>query len=591
MKTLLQLDRLSIAFGGPSGERRVVDELSVDLHESEVLALVGESGSGKTMVSRAILGILPPGGAVAGGRILYRGRDLTALPARELRNVRGAGIGLVLQEPLTSLNPALRIGAQMSEALKWHFGVHDDECRRRSVEMLERVGIDHPEGCLGRYPHEFSGGMRQRILIAAVLMLKPPLLIADEPTTALDVLVQQQVLDVMLEIVREQNTAVLLITHDLGLAARHAQRVAVMHRGRLMDSGSLRETLLYPRHEYTGRLLSALPRRDAPAGDRPALEPLCVATDVTVRYHGRRKLPWLPRPGFDAVRRVNLTVFERETLVVVGQSGSGKTTLARAMLGLLPLHAGRIAYRDVDLGTLSSARLRRLRRRLQMVFQDPYSALDPRQTVLMTVAEGLRHVDGLDRAERMRRSLAMLEDVGLDEGVATRFPHELSGGQRQRVNIARALVSEPEFVVADEPVSSLDITVQAEILLLFKRLQERRGFTCLFITHDLGVAEQVADRVAVMYRARIVEQGSCEQIFDEPCHPYTRSLLAAAPMLRRSDDGGYRLVHNAIDTRPAPDGYAFAGDAVARAATAEESLVEVASGHYVACTAAPAEQS
>ena len=583
MIALLKLDGLEVGFSGPNGRRKVVNSVSAELQAAEVTALVGESGSGKTMVSRAILGLLPPGGQITGGRILFDGQDLRRMPAKELRTVRGAGIGLVLQEPLTSLNPALRIGEQMAEALKWHHGVSAAVCRRRSLDMLDRLGIHDPPGCLSKYPHEFSGGMRQRILIASVLMLRPPLLIADEPTTALDVLVQKQVLDAMIDVVREQRSAVLLITHDLALAARYADRLVVMRHGALVECGDTSEILLQPQHEYTKKLLAAMPRSSDRTVPSLSTKPLVVAEDITVRFRGRRRLPWRAAATQDAVEQVRLSVRKGEMLVVVGESGSGKSTLARAMLGLLPLATGRVEYDGVDLGGLSRTKLRRLRRRMQMVFQDPYSALDPRRTVVQTVVEGLRHVPGLNGEERRERALSILVEVGLGQEFADRFPHELSGGQRQRVNIARALVSQPEFVIADEPVSSLDITVQSEILRLFNELRERHGFSCLLITHDLGVAQQVADRVAVMRRARIVEQGSRVRVFGHPCHPYTRALMTAAPMLEAIDNAAYRLVDANFATEPLPKGYAFDDDSDEPGDRSHLRMLELTPNHFVEC--------
>ena len=584
---VLQFDQMSVGFGTADADAdayvTVVDKLSAQVSAGEISAIVGESGSGKTMASRAVFGLLPPGGAVTGGRILFNGRDLVTASAQEMLDIRGKKIGMVFQEPMTSLNPALTVGFQMGEALKRHYSLSESECRRRSLDMLSRVRIHDAEVCLGKYPHEFSGGMRQRVLLASVLTMEPPLLIADEPTTALDVLAQKQVLDIMQEIVREQETAVLLITHDLGLVAEYADHVTVMRHGKLIESGPVSETLLKPQHDYTKALMDALPTRSEGKRSSDQAEALATVKNVTIRYAGRRKWPWQVTPYLEAVSKVNLTIHKGETLVVVGESGSGKSTLARAILGLVPLHEGAIHYAGDDISIMSAGDLRKLRTRLQMVFQDPYSALDPRMTIFDIVAEGLRHVEGLDAVGRKARTDAILKEVGL-AGFEGRFPHELSGGQRQRVNIARALVSYPEFVVADEPVSALDITVQADILALFQRLQNQLGFTCLFITHDLSVAEQIADRVVVVYQGEIVEEGTRDHIFDTPQHPYTCRLLDAAPRLVSTDEG-YQLQPHLINEPAAPDERTFgAWDAKEKTERATKRyLHEVENGHYVAC--------
>jgi peptide/nickel transport system ATP-binding protein len=537
---LLQLEELSIVFGGDPGEL-VVDRVSLALRAGEVLAVVGESGSGKTMLSRAILGLLPPGGWVCHGAIRYAGEDLRSASAERMREIRGRRIGMVFQEPMTSLNPALTVGFQVIEGLRHHLGMPREECRRRAVEMLERMEVPDATTALDRYPHEFSGGLRQRILIASVFLLEPSILIADEPTTALDVLVQKQVFDIMLQVARDLGTAVLLVTHDLGVVARYAHRAAVLRGGKLLEQGAVREILLRPQHEYTRALMRALPGREPAAAPQVTGPSLVEARNLAVEFPGRRAWPWQRPSVIRAVDGVDLTIRRGETLAVVGESGSGKTTLARALLHVVRPSAGSVRYKGADVAGLAGDDLHRYRGSLQIVFQDPWGALDPRMRVRAIVVEGLLDLQGVSRAEKFRRAEALLAEVGLGADYLDRFPHELSGGQRQRVNIARALVAEPEFVVADEPVSALDIIVQAEILALFARMQKARGFTCLFISHDLGVVEQVADRVAVMYRGRIVEEGTRDEVFGSPAHPYTRELLAAAPRLVAAGDQGYRL--------------------------------------------------
>ncbi len=583
--SLVSIENLSIRFGDATEGNTVVDRVSVSVGAGEIVALVGESGSGKTMVSRVILGLLPPGGHVSSGRILFKGRDLAHLSAGDMQDIRGAEIGMVFQEPMTSLNPTLTIGFQMAEGLKRHAGLTDKDCKRRAIAMLTRVRIPNPEQCLQQYPHEFSGGMRQRILLASVLMQQPALLIADEPTTALDVLAQKQVMDIMYDIVRDMGISVLLITHDLGLVAEYSDKVAVMCKGQLLDHGNVSDTLLAPKHPYTRKLLAALPERGLKEQAREGAT-LCEVRDLHVAYEGRRKWPWQAAPVHKILHDINLTIEAGEMMVVVGESGSGKTTLAKTILGLVGPTNGQISYQGQDVHSASKQALRQMRQSMQMVFQDPYSALDPRMSIGDLVAEGLRHDPEKNSAQRRQAAADILAEVGLGDGFFNRFPHELSGGQRQRVNIARALVSRPDFVVADEPVSALDITVQKEILELFKSLQERHGFTCLFITHDLSVTENIADRIAVMYRGRLVEQGSRDQVFDTPCHPYTRQLLEAAPRLAAAD-GEYRLQTFDAPKCTLPERLSFTGWE-GTAAETKLSLThwEREPGHLVACNQA-----
>lgn len=495
---------------------------------SEVMAVVGESGSGKTATGRALLGLLPPGLHVKGGIARFRGAEMAIDRPEQLRPLRGPGIGMVFQEPMTSLNPALNIGRQMAEGLALHRKMRPTEIRAHSIAMLQRVGIEDAENCLNAFPHEFSGGMRQRIMLASVMALRPALLIADEPTTALDTLTQAEVLDLMMELTREHGTAVMLITHNLGLVARYANRAIVMHEGQIVEKGDARTLLSAPRQAYTRRLVDALPRR-APA--RPPVTetaPLIAAHGLDVSFVGRRRF-FRPGRGVQAVRGVDLEIRPGEVVALVGGSGSGKTTLGRAMLRLIDSTGGAITFRGVDVTHAGGRGLRQFRQDCQIIFQDPYSSLDPRMRVGAIVGEALR-LSGLTSAETTRRVDTALAEVRLD-GLGRRFPHELSGGQRQRVAIARALVRRPAFVVADEPVSALDMTIQKQVLTLLRELQERHGFACLFVSHDLSAVEEIADRVAVMQHGRFVEEGLRDSIFDSPRHDYTRALLAAAPRL------------------------------------------------------------
>jgi peptide/nickel transport system ATP-binding protein len=431
---------------------------------------------------------------------------------------------MVFQEPMVSLNPAMRIGTQLEEGLKLHRAMTSAERRDACLAMLERVRIADPARVLASYPHEFSGGMRQRIMLASVMMLKPKLLIADEPTTALDTLAQREVLDVMAELAAEAKTAVILITHNLGLVARYAERAVVLEKGRTVEQGPAARVLAQPSDPYTQRLVGSLPQRTPRQGPAPKGELLSVK-DLKVQYRRRGETS-----DFHALAGVSLDVAPSEMVAVVGGSGCGKTTLGRAVLGLNPAARGEIRFDGLDPLNLSAGDKAAFRRQTQLVFQDPYSSLDPRMRVRQVVAEPLRLLPELSKAERAARVEEVLTDVGLDH-LADRYPHQMSGGQRQRVAIARAVVTRPRFVVADEPVSALDATIQAQVLALFQKLQSAYGFACLFITHDLGVVEQIADRVIVMRDGLIVEEGSRDAVFDRPRDPFTRELLAATPTL------------------------------------------------------------
>ena len=522
---LLRIDALRLE---APGRPPLLEGLSFDVAAGEFVAIVGESGSGKTLAARAILDLLPPGVRRTGGAIRLGDRDIARMSRRKLRAVRGGEIGMVFQEPMTSLNPSMTIGRQMAEGLRLHRRLPQAEIHRLCIEMLTRVRIADPERCLRCYPHEFSGGMRQRIMLASVLLLKPRLLIADEPTTALDTLSQREVLDLMVELARDANAAILLITHDLGVVARYASRVVVLERGRLVEIGETRQVLSQSRHPYTQKLVASLPRRSPSRGAVAETATAVLAVNrACIDYPGR---PGLLRAGPPRriVREVDLEVRVGEIVALVGASGSGKTTLSRAILGLRPLAAGSIRFDGREIGAMNRHHEGDFRRAVQLVFQDPFSSLDPRMRIGEIVGATLRHVAGLSAADRRERVRASLADVGLD-GFADRYPHQMSGGQRQRVAIARAIVCRPRLIVADEPVSALDMTIQQQVLTLFQTLQKHYGFACLFVTHDLMVVQQIADRVAVMSEGAIVESGTVETVFGAPRHDYTRALLSATP--------------------------------------------------------------
>ena len=580
---LLRVDGLRLGLRGVPSAMPIVENADITIAAGEVHALVGESGSGKTMLARSLMRLLPDAVQYEAGRILFDGRDLTALPDSDIRRLRGAEIGMIFQEPLVSLNPALTIGRQLAEALILHKGWEASRIRKASIEMLSRVRITDPEGTLARYPHEFSGGMRQRIMLASILLLKPRLIIADEPTTALDAIIKRSVLDLMVHLVREEGTAVLLVSHDLGLVANYAERVTVMHKGQIVETGRAADVLRTPAHAYTRDLLESLPRR----GVRPPLtvKPLLEADSLNVTFHSGWSLFGVQGKATHAVCDASFQLGVGETLAVVGESGSGKTTLGRAILQLARGECrGAIRLDGRDLAKLSRKSLRTMRRDMQIIFQDPSSSLDPRKNVGSLIGEGLRLCGKLAPKERRDRIAAVLDDVDLSSDFATRFPHELSGGQRQRVSIARAIVMRPRLIIADEPTSALDVTVQARVLELISRLQAQYGFSALFITHDLGVVEQVADRVLVMYRGRIVEAGPRDAIFDNPQHPYTARLLNAVPRLQKTSVG-YTIGFAEPAAVLPPAGYRWFNDGslgTYPVTPGEARMVEISANHHVA---------
>lgn len=532
--TLLTVRDLSLEVARTS--HQVVKGISFDIAPGEIFGIVGESGSGKTLATRALISLLPPAVRTTGGSISYKGKDVMSLSDGDLRRLRGAEIGVVFQEPMTSLNPSMLIGKQLEEGLILHTKASAEERKVLILDMLRRVGIRDPEAALTSYPHEFSGGMRQRIMLASVMLLKPALLIADEPTTALDAVIQRDVMELMVELTRAEGTAVLLISHDLPMVARYTSRIVVMEKGAIVEEGRTEDLLEAPQHPYTKKLLSSLPFRGELRSVDRSQTPMVSARDIVVDYAGRKSLLKKAKAK-RALHGVSIDIHAGEVVALVGGSGSGKTTLGRTIAGLVSESEGQIRFQ----GKARNENWSDYRLNCQMVFQDPYSSLDPRMTILALVEQALRQVPGLDSSAKRKRALETLEEVGLGADYANRYPHELSGGQRQRVAIARAVARRPRFLIADEPVSALDVTVRAQVLDLFSDLQKRYGFSCLFISHDLGVVEQVADRVVVMQDGRIIEEGDRDTIFDSPKEAYTRRLLSAIPALDQNEKGGVTL--------------------------------------------------
>ena len=515
-KPLLDIKALRIRVGAVD----ILKGVDLTLRPGRLAALVGESGSGKTMLARAILKLLPPGVRISGGDITLAGEAIVPASDRKMRTLRGPVAGMVFQEPMVSLNPAMTIGAQLAEALRRHTDLSRDEIRTRAIEMLRRVRIADPESCLTSYPHQFSGGMRQRIMLASVMLLRPKLLIADEPTTALDTLSQREVLDIMVQLARDAGTAVLLITHNLGLVARYTSEMTVLRNGVLIESGPTADLIAGAKDPYTRELVAAARRAESLAEPCDAEAGRLISADnVAVRYRGRSDT---------AVSGVSLAISRGETVALVGGSGSGKTSLGRALIGLAPLERGSVSFLGERLSAETNQIGRTMRLACQMVFQDPYSSLDPHRRIGTIIAEPLRHAQDLSNDQKRQRVEEVMRDVGLT-GLDRRYPHELSGGQRQRVAIARAIVRHPAFVVADEPVSALDMTIQAQVLALIASLQKRYGFACLFISHDLSAVRQIAHRIIVMDSGKVVEEGPTRRILDAPEHAYTRSLIEAAP--------------------------------------------------------------
>ena len=531
--TLLQVDNLAVAFRG----KRVVRGVSFAIEPGETVALVGESGSGKSVIALSCLGLLPAGGSNPEGRITLDGVEVLTAPERELQRLRGGVAGMVFQEPMTSLNPLHTVGRQVSEAITLHQPLGGAALRARVIELLKRAGFPGAEERLGAYPHQLSGGQRQRVMIAAALANDPKLLIADEPTTALDVTIQAQILELLADLKRRLNMALLLITHDLQIVRHHADRVVVMKDGEAVEQGPLASVFVRPNHPYTQMLLATEPR-GAPPPVRAEAPEVMAGGDVKVHFPIRRGLLRRVVAQVKAVDGVSVAIREGETVGLVGESGSGKTTLGLALLRL-ESSQGAIRFLGDDIQDLGRNQLRPLRARMQIVFQDPYGSLSPRMSIAEIVGEGLEvHQPRLSAAERERAVHAALDEVGLEPAMAIRYPHEFSGGQRQRIAIARALVLKPRFVVLDEPTSALDVSVQAQVVELLRDLQQKHNLAYLFISHDLRVVRAMAHRIMVLKDGRVVEEGEAERIVTAPREAYTKALMAAAFELSAAHQGG-----------------------------------------------------
>ncbi|TDR56696.1 peptide/nickel transport system ATP-binding protein [Halomonas ventosae] len=526
--TLLSIRHLSISL--PQGADRdfAVEDVSYDLARGEIMCVVGESGSGKSMAANALMGLLPKGVRATAGEVVFDGQDLLQLTEKQHRALRGLRIGMIFQEPMTALNPLMRVGAQIGEVFEAHNRLTPSERQIRALELLTEVGIPQPEKAIRAYPFELSGGQRQRVMIAMALALEPELLIADEPTTALDVTTQAQILDLIGDLQRRHGMAVMFITHDFGVVAEIATRVCVMREGRIVELGEAREVLEHPQHDYTRALIEAIPSNAMPAArEADQTAPLLEVRHLQKVFRSRGGL-FKPSREVHALDDVSFTMARGETVGIVGESGSGKSTLGRCVVRLERPDSGELLLDGVDLTSLKGESLRRERRRVQMIFQDPYASLNPRTRVGMAIAQG-PIANGVDRQQALKEAGDLLDLVGLGAASAERFPHEFSGGQRQRIGIARALALNPELIVADEAVSALDVSIQAQILELLEDLKQKLSLSLLFITHDLRVAAQICDHIIVMQHGRIVEHGTAEAVFLSPQEAYTRELLEAIP--------------------------------------------------------------
>ncbi|WP_299743987.1 ABC transporter ATP-binding protein [uncultured Rossellomorea sp.] len=572
MEEILRVTNLRVSFQTMDDEFEAVRGISFDVKQGETLGIVGESGSGKSVTARSIMRLLPtPPSYVKHGEILFMGENIADKSEKEMQCIRGRDIGMIFQDPMTSLNPTIRIGKQIAESLMKHQGLSSSEAKTEAIGILKLVGIRNSAERYNQYPHEFSGGMRQRVMIAIALACRPTLLIADEPTTALDVTIQKQILNVMKHMQERFGTSIILITHDLGVVAGMCDRVIVMKEGEIVESGTTEEIFEMPKHPYTLKLLNALPRLDEEKkkkptplqarSERPLLEVKSLQQHFDLGKGNRLK----------AVDDISFFILEGETLGLVGESGSGKSTTGRAILRLHEPTAGDVYYQGMSVNRMNKREMKAMRRHMQMIFQDPYASLNPRFKVLDIIGHAL-DIHGLykTKKERKDRVEELLEMVGLSASHAKRYPHEFSGGQRQRIGIARALAVEPKFIVCDEPLSALDVSIQSQIVDLLEDLQQRLGLTYLFIAHDLSMVKHISDRVAVMYAGKIVELADSEELYSNPKHPYTKSLLSAIPIPDPKIEKQKERV--LLEEQTDEDKYQLENS----------ELVEVSKGHWVA---------
>lgn len=575
METILRVGNLSVSFRTRDQEVEAVKGVSFEVRKGETLGIVGESGSGKSVTARAIMRLLPtPPADIKEGEIFFLGNKIANYSEKEMESIRGRDIGMIFQDPMTSLNPTMKIGKQIAEGLIKHQKLSKKEAKFQALEMLKLVGIRNSELRYNQYPHEFSGGMRQRVMIAIALACRPALLIADEPTTALDVTIQAQILSLMKQMQERFGTSIILITHDLGVVAGMCDRVVVMKEGAIVESGTTEEIFANPQHPYTLKLLNALPRLDEPKRAKPAslilknsnLERPLIEVKSLKQYFDLGKGNILK-----AVNDISFHIREGETLGLVGESGSGKSTTGRAILRLHQPTGGDVLYQGIAVNRLSAQEMKTMRRYMQMIFQDPYASLNPRLRVADIIGEALDvHRLVSSGTERKKRIEELLDMVGLEPAFAERYPHEFSGGQRQRIGIARALAVDPKFIVCDEPLSALDVSIQAQVVQLLEELQQRLGLTYLFIAHDLSMVKHISDRVAVMYMGKIVELAESEELYANPQHEYTKSLLAAVPVPDPKVESQKR--RTVVEESTEVDKYDLENS----------QLVEVSKGHWVA---------
>ena len=528
---LLDINDLFIQLPAGADRAYAVQKVDLDLAQGETLCVVGESGSGKSLTARAVMGLLPaPHVQVSNGQINFNGEDVTKASYDRLREIRGSEISMIFQEPMTALNPVMSIGAQIDEIFRYHVDMPSSERSKKAIALLEDVNLPDPAHIMNAYPHELSGGQRQRAMIAMALALKPKILIADEPTTALDVTTQAQILKLIRDMQKANDTGVLFITHDFGVVADIADRVAVMQHGLVVESGTVQQVLNNPTHPYTQALIDAVPSLSPRKARKRSESQVLTARDVCKTFGGGRGLFGFGAATREvkAVKNVTLDLYKGETLGIVGESGSGKSTLARCIIRLMDTDSGEISIEGTQINALNRSEMRLWRNKIQMVFQDPFASLNPRIKVGDIIAQG-PVTQGISKIEADKRARELISIVGLDERAFDRYPHEFSGGQRQRIGIARSLALKPEILIADEPVSALDVSIQAQILDLLEEIRDQMNLSMIFITHDLRVAAQVCDRLAVMRYGEVVETGATADVFANPQHEYTRDLLAAVP--------------------------------------------------------------